>query len=375
MLQKISNLRPKILMVAMISMLIFGALCIRAAHPEELNLVALGSKIFFDRRLSADGNIACSSCHTPEHAYADPNATSTGARGRQGSRNAPSLLSAATRPNLFWDGRRASVESMALDPFVNPAEMGLTNEAALAEKLHSIAEYRSALTSESGNGSIPASVKLVRLALAAYLASLPRKTSTYDVYRSNPQRFPLSSAAKVGLRVFTHTVNCAECHTLDTVDGETTDDRFHPSSVGWEFPADERTKTAHAVLAANFSGLQLGTKVIADRSWSALGRFAVTHDPADIGAFRTPSLRNVGRTAPYMHDGSVKTLEEAVDIELYYRAQRNGQSATLTAFERAGLLVFLRTLDDVQNSEKIHRNAVPNAVLGNPTVAGFYQPH
>lgn len=273
---------------------------------------ALGRRLFFDKRLSRDGRVACASCHKPEHGFADDRPVSIGVGGRTGRRNAPSLLNRAYATALFWDGRAASLEEQALAPMVNDAELANTYEE-IARRLGGDPSYVRAFREAFGEGA-PTSARAAQ-ALASFTRTLLSGASPADRYERLGDTRALSPAAARGLVLFRGKARCEVCH-----DGPLfSDGRFHNTGVSWgRLPLDR-------------------------------GRFEVTGLEVHRGAFRTPSLRHVSRTAPYMHDGSLSTLAEVVGF--YDRGAGPNPDLDglirplgLTAGERRDLLAFLEAL-------------------------------
>lgn len=330
--------------LAWILLLPLSAVPVDASQPDSL--VALGERLFYDARLSRDGMISCGSCHQPSKAYADGRAVATGIGSNHGVRNVPSLLYISRRSSFFWDGRRTSLEALVFDPILNPVEMGMPTEVAALEAIEAdkdlSGQFKRIFPQE--NGII--SIKNMRFALAAFVRSLDRGRNAYDRFLHDPARFPLPAEAQAGLSLFGGKAGCSGCHLLGGSPALLMDDRYHHTSVGWQRVEHLLPAVTKEVLRENLDESTLGHRVTADPAWAALGRFAVTHKPADLGAFRTPSLRNVAVTAPYMHDGSVATLREAIDVEIYYRSLAAGTPLSLTASERRALLAFLMCLTD-----------------------------
>ena len=243
--------------------------------------VDLGRDLFFDARLSADGTVSCASCHRPEHAYAEPRAVARGVAGRPGGRNTPTVLNAAYQRALFWDGRSASLEEQALEPILNHAEMGLADLATLVSRLEE--KYGARAREAFGR---PLSPDTVAAALASYERTLLSGDSDLDRHEDG-RPGALDGLSLRGRALFFGKGGCGTCHVPPLF----TDFEYHNLGVGWRGP--ER----------------------GDR-----GRFEVTGRAEDLGAFRTPSLRDVSQTAPYMHDGSLATLRDVV--ELYDRGGR-----------------------------------------------------
>lgn len=257
---------------------VFGGLTILpdvespASNPMTPAKVELGKALFFDPRLSGDGKLACISCHLPALGWADGRAKGIGHQGKELSRNVPTVLNAAYYGDFFHDGRANSLEEQALGPLFNPDEMNATASQVVAT-LAGIPGYRKQF--QEAFGTEP-SIEGVGKALAAFERTLISKNSAFDRWVQGEDD-ALSPQAKRGLELFTGKADCTACHKGPNF----TDDKFHNIGIPGSGTTDK-------------------------------GRFEVTGDPDDLGAFKTPSLRNVALTAPYMHDGSLKTLREAV---------------------------------------------------------------
>jgi len=248
--------------------------------PPTPARVRLGRWLFYDTRLSADDTVACATCHRPEHAFSEPTPVSTGIDGQRGTRKAPSFVNQAQTlyPHFFWDGRASSLAAQAMGPIVNPIEMG-HEPAALVAKLSGIAGY--APYFEEAFGSPGITGERIARALVSYEQTRMSGNSPWDRWRYERDETAVSEEVKRGHELFFGRAGCRPCHAGNNF----TDSRFHNLGVGWD---EER-------------------EVFADE-----GRFAVTGDPADRGRFKTPSLREVTKHPPYMHDGSIATLREVV---------------------------------------------------------------
>jgi len=312
------------------------------ARAESGQVVALGRRLFFDVRLSRNGEVSCASCHQPDRAFADGRRVAVGIRGQKGTRNTPSIINAALHETQFWDGRRPSLEEQAADPFVNPIEHGLPDHAALLALIRSNRRYAQDFADAFGVTPSSISMKEVTRALAGFVSSLASGNSPFDRYMYANERSALSPAAERGLELFRGRAQCAACHKIGQQSATFTDNQFHGVGVGLEDVAPKLAAIASRVARTSMD--DIGPLVSQDAEVSALGRFLVTRNPADIGKFRTPTLRNVAHTAPYMHDGSVPTLQDAVDRELYYRGQALGRPLVLTPAERRDLVYFLESL-------------------------------
>lgn len=278
-------------------------------NPLSRAKIDLGRALFFDPVLSADRSLSCSSCHQPEHYFANDRQVSQGIAGRQGRRNVPSILNVAYGRAFFWDGRAPTLEAQVLGPIQGHDELGM-KLPELMRRLRGEQKYRTAFRRAFGEGEIT-SQRLAR-ALASYLRTLRSGDAPIDQFLHGDTA-ALSPDARKGFRLFTGRANCGACHLIPLF----TDHRFHNTGVSWGSPD--------------------------------LGRGAVTGVGSDRGAFKTPSLRNVAMTAPYMHDGSLATLEDVVD-----RYDRGGtpnpyldeeiHPLRLTAGEKRQLIAFLRAL-------------------------------
>ena len=282
--------------------------------PPSAAEIALGRKLFFDTRLSRDGSFACASCHMPEQAFATTGqAAPLGRDGRPLRRNAPSLLNVAYARTLFVDGRAPTLERQVLGPLLAPREMGNRSAEAVVARLRTYDDYAGLF--EKAFGTAPDVDSMIR-AIASYERSLLSANSPFDRWRFGGDEGALSAAAKRGFSLFTEEARCAECHKIGQSAALFTDHKFHFIGTGLkpqqtralkaraEFEGDPRGHLRLAALAAGPDG--------EPRPPVDLGRQEVTGDPEDQWVYRTPSLRNVALTAPYMHDGSMQSLEEVL---------------------------------------------------------------
>jgi cytochrome c peroxidase len=318
---------------------------------EASAAVHLGQSLFFDLALSADGDVSCATCHQPSLAFSDGLPRASGTRAQQGTRNTPSLLDVAAQRSLFWDGRRSRLEDQALDPLFNHREHGLRDEAELLGRLRADPGHVAAFQAAFGVSADQIATQHVAQALAAYQRTLVSGPSPFDRFRAG-QADALPPAARRGWIVFDQQARCTRCHSADAADGGRplfTDHQFHSLAVGFGKIERKLPQLTQRLVALHRDGRAFSQEVLADADIAELGRFAYTLDPRDLGAFKTPGLRNVAATAPYMHDGSVPTLAEAVDLEVYYRGARDDRPLILTPAEREDLITFLQALtsDDV----------------------------
>jgi len=332
-------------------LILFAASPTGACHDADqadhaAHVVALGRMLFFDPSLSADGQVSCARCHKPELAYSDGLGRAAGVAGRQGRRNTPSLLNVGRQRSLFWDGRRVQLEDQALDPLLNDVEHGLRDEAQLLGKLRADARYAPMVQTAYGVPVSQVTVQHVTQALAAFERTLVSGPSPFDRFLAG-QRDAMPSAARQGWVVFDQQAHCTRCHVVATADAQPplfTDHQFHSLAVGFSKVERKLPQLTARLVALRRDGRPLGRDVLMDADLAELGRFAVTLDPHDLAAFKTPGLCNVALTAPYMHDGSVSTLAEAVDLEVYHRGAHDDRPVILTPAERADLVAFLQAL-------------------------------
>ena len=264
-------------------------------NPLTADKIELGRKLFFDTRLSRTQTVSCASCHDLKRAFTDGRTTSEGVSGRRGTRNAPTVINRGYGVSHFWDGRARSLEEQVLKPIQDPNEMDMTLQEV--------------------SGRVKLSPDDIARALASYLRTVRSGNSSFDRYMSGDSQ-ALSQDELRGLNIFRAKANCNACH----IGPNFTDERFHNTGRGWR-----------------------------DARFIDVGRFAVTGREQDRGAFNTPTLRDIAKTAPYMHDGSLTTLEDVVE---FYDQGGNPnpqldaeiQPLHLTAEDKRLLVAFLRAL-------------------------------
>lgn len=247
---------------------------IPADNPLTEAKVRLGRRLFFDPILSSNGSIACASCHQPAHGFSSPTALAPGVGGKLGRRNVPSLLNRAYGKTFFWDGRDATLEAQSLRPIESPAEMGNTIAAAV-KRLQAHPAYPALFREAFGE---PVSASNLAKAIASFERVLLSGNSRVDRFRAGDVA-ALNPAERHGLWLYESSGRCWQCHSGPNFSDET----YHNTGVSWgQSPID-------------------------------LGRYEITKQEADRGRFKTPTLRALTATGPYMHDGSFKTLEEVVE--------------------------------------------------------------
>jgi len=295
--------------------------------PEKARL---GRWLFFDKRLSADGTISCATCHDPRFAYSEAVPTSTGIRGQVGKRKSPPVLNAAwpREPVFFWDGRAKSLAEQAKGPIENPIEMGNTHAAA-AKTIAGIPGYRPYFREACGDARVD--IDRIAEAIAAYEATRLSGNSAYDRFDAGDEK-ALSEEAIEGRDLFFGRARCSACHLGPSF----TDARFHNLGVGFGAPP------AGKPAAEGF----------ADR-----GRFEVTKAEKDLGAFKTPTLRNLLKRGPYMHDGSMKTLREVVVFYMRGGEENpwlapDARDASIRPCEVDALVAFLESLEGTGHEDE-----------------------
>jgi len=293
----------------------FPAEATRAAippdNPQTADKVALGQKLFFDGRLSADGTVACSSCHDPARAFTDGRRVSIGIKGRVGQRNAPTILNTVYNTTQFWDGRARTLEDQAAFPIVNPSEMGQPNLDAAVARVAGVREYRKAF--EKVFHGPPDSSSLLR-AIASYERAEVSFDSPFDHFIAG-EKNAIEPAAKRGWALFNGSGRCTTCHSITRGQPDVTtftDHRFHNIGVVM-VRADTVAMARHADQMVRPGDMGAVDRTAIQSDLSLLGRYLVTRQEADIGAFKTPNLRNLLMTAPYFHDGSHPTLWDVID--------------------------------------------------------------
>jgi cytochrome c peroxidase len=332
------------------------------SNPITVVKVELGRKLFFDARLSADNKIACSSCHDPKFAFTDGMPVAKGVAGNLGARNSPSLVNTIYNPAQFWDGRTDSLEHQAIEPLINPLEMGNASHDEVVNRLRAIPEYRAEFQSVFG-GEI--TIDRLSQAIAAYERTLLSGDSPFDRFTAGDQN-AISEAARRGFSLFYGKARCARCHDftgapppVDAVYHEGsiapgqpalfTDFAYHNTGVAALHPNFDRLARQAAAAAETDRAKAVIEKLGHEEGGPELGRILISHQIFDVGSFRTPSLRNVGLTAPYFHNGSAKRLADVV--KFYNEGGRQNlnidgelHALGLTEDEQQDLVAFLESL-------------------------------
>ncbi len=299
-----------------------GAAYIPENNPLSQAKIELGRKLYYDARLSKDGTISCATCHDPDKGFSDGHPVSTGIGRQAGGRNAPTVMNRLFSKEQFWDGRAADLEEQALGPVQNPIEMGHTLQGMI-DNLGKVQAYAPEFQTAFGSAMITAD--RVAQAIASYERTVLAGNSPYDRYQAG-ERKAMSESAVRGMTIFNDPQkgNCVTCHAGFNF----TDESFHNLGVGMNKPTPD---------------------------W---GRFSVTKAEFDRGAFKTPTLRNVAQSGPYMHDGSEVSLQDVVG--LYDRGGNKNQWLSkeikplhLGEQDKTDLVAFLEALTgEVRGTEK-----------------------
>ena len=255
---------------------------IPADNPPTEDTIALGRRLYYDPQLSVDGTISCASCHAPQFAFSDEHKVSIGVGGKTGSRHAPTVINSAYNSLQFWDGRAASLEEQAKGPMANPVEMAHSLDGVV-KRLQADPTYRELFKKAWGRDQID--IDLVAKSIASFERTVLAGDSPFDRFYYGHDKKALSPAAQRGLKIFTNPKkgNCEVCHTIGKTSALFTDRKFHNLGIG----ADTRGNL------------------------NDVGRFSQTKKDEDMGAFKTPTLRNLAHRGPYMHDGTFPTVKDA----------------------------------------------------------------
>lgn len=323
-----------------------------ADNPQTEEKIALGRLLFNDQRFSADGSISCASCHHADKAFTDGLSVAEGIDRQSGTRNTPTVVNAAFYTHLFLDGRVPSLEAQALGPFTNPIEHGLKDHQYIVNVVRNDPDYQRRFKQVFGLKANKIEIDHVVKAIAGFERTLISGDSAFDRYYFGGNKKALSESEARGLRVFRRKGNCANCHEITWNHALFTDNLFYNIGVGFKHVKP----IMDPLLQTLPEGEDRNELKLTDRQKSELGRFNVTRVIADMGKFKTPTLRNIALTAPYMHDGSIATLEEVVE---YY--DKGGEKNRfldaaifplhLTEQEKKDLTAFLNSLTSPQYSK------------------------
>jgi cytochrome c peroxidase len=294
---------------------------IPADNPPTAETIALGRRLYYDTSLSVDSTVSCATCHDPGKGFTDDKPVSNGVQNKTGTRSAPTVINSAYNTLQFWDGRAPSLEKQAEGPIANPVEMAYSLEGVV-DRLNHNASYREQFKQAWGTDKI--TTDMITKSIASFERTVLSGNSPFDRFYYGGDKTALSASAQRGLKVFQDPKrgNCAVCHTIDKKYALFTDNKFHNIGVG-----------------ADLQG-----------QFKDTGRYSQTKNDADMGAFKTPTLRNIAQTAPYMHDGELLDLKAVID---HYIGGGNSNPHLdkeihvldfLSGQERADLQEFLKSL-------------------------------
>ena len=273
--------------------------------PEK---AALGEKLFRDKRLSVDGTVACANCHDPAQGFVDHKPQAEGVRQQRGQRNSPTVLNAMFNATQFWDGRAPSLEEQAKLPILNPIEMAQKSPDDVLAKVRDIPEYAEAFPKLFGHAP---TYDDLAAAIAAFERTQFTGDSPFDRFLAGNDK-ALEPAAKRGWALFNGKGRCNACHAFSSVSPLFSDQKFHNIGIA-AHKTDFITLARKAAASVRTGDTKQIDELALQTSFSEVGRFLVTKRTNDIGAFKTPGLRNIAATAPYMHDGSLATLWDVMD--------------------------------------------------------------
>jgi cytochrome c peroxidase len=337
----------------------------RALQPSENALTdaraALGRALYFDTRLSRDGTVACATCHDVSRGFSDRRPTAEGIDGKLGRRNSPSTLNAWLLQTQFWDGRAPLLEDQARLPITNPIEMGQPDEAAAVAAISKDEKYQKAFQDAYGHA---VNMDDIARALASFERTLVFLDAPFDRFVAGDVS-AISDDAKRGWALFQGKARCGACHQFNSANPLGSNNKFHNIGVSARHQDFEKLAIrALAELEKSGNNTEVKDRLALETDLSELGRFVVTLHRSDIGAFRTSQLRNIGMTAPYMHDGSLSTLWDVMDHynkggEANPYLDGGIEPLALSENEINQLVAFLFTLSDArfaqQNDAELER--------------------
>src|SRR5215831_4884606 len=292
---------------------LFSAETIKSFTPADNPITdakaKLGDMIFDEKRVSADNSVACNTCHSPRNGFTTHTQASRGVGDQIGKRNAPSLLNAMFYKTMFWDGRAATLEEQSTLPILNPIEMGQKEPKDVVAKLAAIPEFVQAFQQVFGR---PVNWEDMGKAVAAFERTRLSTEASFDRFLHGDEK-ALNASQRRGWTLFTGKARCGTCHTYDPALPLFGDNRFHNAGVAAR-KQDFNQLARHTAETATTSNKAEIDRLALETDNSELGRFLVTRKKEDLGAFKTPFLRDVLLTGPYMHDGSLETLWDVVEF-------------------------------------------------------------
>jgi cytochrome c peroxidase len=309
---------------------------IPADNPQTAEKISLGDKLFHDLRFSSTGAVSCATCHERSKGFTDsPLTVSEGINKLTGTRNAPTVINAAYNHSQFWDGREPDLEGQAGQPFLNPVEMGLADYEPILKIVRTDPNYAKQFQAVFNKTDQKITIKEVTQAIAAFERTVISGDSPFDQFYFAGKKDALSDSAQRGLQVFIGQGRCVSCHTISQTHALFTDNRFHNLNVGFQRISKDIQQLTSTFTKAKQQGANVDIAVLSNKNTSELGRFAVSGQNRDLGGFKTPTLRNIEVTAPYMHDGSVKTLADVVTF--YNQGGIDKQGDPINDFQSGGI--------------------------------------
>lgn len=290
------------------------AVPIPSNNPITVEKIELGRKLFYDRRLSLNSTFSCAMCHVPEQGFTHNEiATAVGLEGRSGRRNSPTLFNIAYAEKLFHDGREDTLEQQVWGPLLAHNEMGNPSPAVVLRKIRSLTDYQGMFERVFDK---PLSMEILGMALATYQRSLNSANSPFDQWYFGHNDSAVSASVRRGFRLFSGKANCIACHTVKKDSAIFTDHQLHNTGHGYSVAFNVRPKKQQLLVAPGHY-IEIDSSLfdsVSEKKPNDVGLYEITEDPADRWKYKTPTLRNIALTAPYMHDGAFKTLEEVINF-------------------------------------------------------------
>ncbi|MBN8761108.1 MAG: hypothetical protein BGO61_13650 [Thiobacillus sp. 65-69] len=339
---------------------------IPADNPLTQEKIDLGRQLFMDRRLSHNNVMSCAMCHVPEQAFTSHElGTAIGLQGRSLRRNSPTIINVGYQRSLFHEGRELHLEDQIWSPLLAKNEMDMPSVGYVVEKVKMLPEYKGRFEATFGG---EATAQRLGFALASYQRSMISGNSRFDRWYYGGEKNALNAGERRGFEVFRGKARCIVCHTVGEKYALFTDHKFYNTGHGW-LRSMAPEKASYRVQVAPGEFVEVGSQHLDpfEKPLPDVGRYEVTLDPKDRWAYKTPSLRNVAITAPYMHDGGFPTLETVVDF--YNKGGIDNPDKTplivplnLTQAEKTDLVAFLKTLtgDNIEQLTADARKAREN---------------
>jgi cytochrome c peroxidase len=325
------------------------AVPVRSNNVITVEKINLGRKLFYDRRLSLNNTFSCAMCHVPEQGFTHNElATSVGIEGRSGRRNTPTLFNIAYAEKLFHDGREDNLEQQVWGPLLAHNEMGNPSPGIVLRKIHSLSDYDGLFENVFNK---PLDMETLGMALATYQRSLNSANSPFDQWYFGHNEHAVSAKVKRGFKLFSSKAKCIACHTVKKNHALFTNHSLHNTGHGFRVSTQQRPPKQLITIAPGQT-IEIESDLfdsVSEKKPNDVGLYEITENPADRWKYRTPTLRNISLTAPYMHDGAFKTLKEV--IEFYNQGGVPNENLdplikplNLSNNEQRDLLAFLNSL-------------------------------